>query len=106
MNYSRIESRLGECTLHRQVVVARSFHDDNRVLNTVLVLSLANLLHGQLKTEWLMLECSGFDEHVPEVVCHHPFGAVLGRVDTHDGETITTYLLDARANDAIGLLKR
>ena len=106
MDYPRIESSLGECTFHRQVVVARSFHDDNRVLNVMLLLGLANLLHGQLETGRLMLERLRFDEQVPEVIGHHPLGSVFGRINTHDRKTLTAHLLDAGTNDAIGFLER
>jgi hypothetical protein len=106
MNHASLKSRLGECTFHRQVVVTRSFHDDHRVLNVMLMLDLANLIHGQLETGCLMLERLRVDEQVPEVVGHHPLGPVLGRINTHDRKPLTAYLLDAGANDAIGFLER
>jgi len=106
MHHAGLESRLGECTFHRQVVVARSFHDDNRVLNAMRLLGLANLLHGQHEEGGLVRERLMFDEQVSKVVSHHPLGPVFGRIDTHDRKALTAHLLDARANDAIGLLKR
>ena len=48
---------------HRQVVVAGSFHDDNGVLNVMLLLDLANLLHGQREEGGLVRERLTFEEH-------------------------------------------
>jgi hypothetical protein len=49
MNHTRLESRAGEGPLGRQVVVSRSFHHDDGVLNVMLLLGLADLLGSQLK---------------------------------------------------------
>ena len=87
------------------MVVSRSFHDDDRVLDVVLLLGLANHLHGQLEEDALMLDGLGFDEQVPEVVGHHPLRAMLGRIDADDGEVLTAHLLDTGTDDAIGLLR-
>jgi hypothetical protein len=43
-------------------------------------------------------------EHLAKVVGHHPLGAMLGGIDTHDGESLASDLLHARSNDAAGLL--
>jgi hypothetical protein len=41
-----------------------------------------------------------------EVVGHHPLRAMLGSVDTDDGETFIAHLLDAGTDDTIRLLQR
>jgi hypothetical protein len=46
------------------------------------------------------------DKEVPKVVGHHPLGSMLGGIDTDNGEVLTTYFLDTRADDSIGLLQR
>ena len=104
MNHPCLESRAGEGPLGRQVVVSRSFHDDDGVLNVILLLSFANLFDRQLKESCLMLHGLGFDEQIPKVVSHHPLRAMFGRIDTDDGKPLTPYLLDAAANHAIGFV--
>ena len=106
MNDACFESSLGKSPLGSQVVVSGSFHDDDHVLNVVLLLSFANLLHGQLEEGRLMLQGLRFDEHISKVVGHHPLGAMLRRIDAHDGELLAADLLDTRANDTVGLLQR
>ncbi len=49
MDDTRFESSAGKRSLGRQVVVSRPLNDDDRVLNVVLLLGLANPLHGQLE---------------------------------------------------------
>ena len=48
----------------------------------------------------------GFDEHVPEVIGHHPLRPMLGRIDAYDGKVLATHFLDTWTDDSIGLLKR
>ena len=93
-----LESGAGEGPLGRQVVVSRSFHHDDGVLNVVLLLGLADLLDGQLKERCLMLHGLGFDEQIPKVVGHHPLRTMLGWIDTDNGELLTPDFLDAVAN--------
>jgi len=86
------------------MVVPSSFDNNYDVLNVVLLLSFANLHLGQLEKGCLMLQCLRLNEQIPEVVGHHPFRAMLCRVDTHDGELLTAHLLHARRDDTTGLL--
>ena len=99
-----LESGTGEGSFGEQVVVASALDDDDGVLNAVLLLDLANLLHGQLKEGGLVLDSLGFDEDVPKIIRHHPLGTMLGRIDADDAELVTTHLLDAGTDHAIGLL--
>ena len=105
MHDTGLESGTGEGTLGRQVVVACAFHDDDGVLNVVLLLGLANLLYRQLKESRLMLKRLRLDEQVSKIVGHHPLGTMLGWIDTHDSKPFTSHLPDARADDAIRLLQ-
>ena len=104
MDDTRFKSSPGERSLGRQVVVSGSFHDDDGVLNVVLLLGFANLLHGHLEEGGLMLQRLGFDQQIAKVVGHHPLRPMLGRIDADDGELFTTHLLDPRCDDAGWLL--
>jgi hypothetical protein len=68
-------------------------------------LGVANELHRRLKASPSVLDCLRFDEHIPEVIGHHPLGSVLGWIDAHDGEPLTANFLNARPDDAIRLLQ-
>ena len=59
MDDTRFESGAGKRSLGRQVVVSRPLNDDDRVLNVVLLLGLANLLHGQLEANPSVLQTFG-----------------------------------------------
>jgi len=98
------KSRVGEGPFRSQMVVPRSFDNHDGVLNAMLLLSLANLHHGQLEEGRLMLQCLGLDEQVSEVVGHHPFRAMFCGIDTHDGELLTAHLLHAMPDDTPHLL--
>ena len=99
-----LESGTGECAFGKQVVVSGPLDHDDGVLNAVLLLRLANLLHCQLKEGGLVLDGLGFDEDVSKIVRHHPLRTMLGRIDADDAELVTAHLLDARTDHAIGLL--
>src|SRR5690348_13464692 len=106
MDDARFESCAGEGSLRRQVIIPRPFDDDQRVLDPVRLLSLADQFDGQLEVRRSVLERSGLDEQVSKVIGHHPLRAMLGWIDADDGEPLAAYFLDAGTEDAVGLLQR
>jgi len=55
MNDTCFKSSFGESPFGRQMIVPGSFQDHDRILNVVLLLSFANLLHRQPEEGRLML---------------------------------------------------
>ena len=105
MNDACFKAGFGKRPFGSQVVVARPFHDDDRVLNVVLLLSFPNLRDGQLEVDRSVLYRLRFDEQISKVVRHHPLGPMLGRIDAHDRKSVTPHLLDAGPDDSVGLLE-
>ncbi len=105
MHDACFKSSPGGSPFGRQLIIVGSFHDDDEILDVVLLPGLAKQFHCQLKEARLMLYRSGFNEQIPKVVGHHPLGPMLGWIDTHDGKPLTTNLLDAVSDDAIGFLQ-
>ena len=74
------------------MVVPGSFNDDNRVLDVMFLLSLANKCEGNLEMPRLVLKRLWLDEQFPDVARHHPFRAILSRIDTNDCKPVSTDL--------------
>ena len=62
MNHARFKSGFGKSPFGSQMVVSRSFHDDDHVLDVVFLLSFSNLGYGQLEEGRIMLQRLLFDE--------------------------------------------
>lgn len=105
MHDACFKSCFGESPFGSQMIVSSSFHNDDRVLNVVLLLRFANPRHGQLEEDGLMLKCLAFDEQISKVVGHHPLRPMLGRIDANDGESGAADLRDPGSNDPTWLLQ-
>lgn len=91
--------------LGREMLVPSSFNDDNRVLDVMLLLSLANKYEASLEMPRLMLKRLWLDEQFSELIGYHPLRAVLCRIDTNDREPVSTDLGNARCDYTTWLLQ-
>nr|WP_236620991.1 hypothetical protein [Rhodopirellula sallentina] len=105
MHHACLETGTGEGTFRCEVVVPGSFNDDNRVLDLMLLLSLANEYDGSLEMSRLMFKRLRFDEQLPEVIGHHPFRAILSWIDRNDCKSVTTDLGNAIRDGTTWLLQ-
>ena len=96
----------GESPFGRQMVISRTFHDDDDVLDVVLLLGLPNEFDRRSETDSSVLYRSRVDEQIPKVVSHHPLGSVFRGIDAHDGEPLTAHFLDAGSDNPIRFLQR
>ena len=102
MDHTGFEASFDEGVFGRQVVIPSAFYHNDGIFDVVLLLSLTNLLDRHLE-EWpLVLQGLRLDQHIPKVVGHHPLRAVLGRIDAHDREVLTTDLLNAGLMTLLG----
>jgi hypothetical protein len=79
--------------------------NDDGVPDVMLLLYLANLRDGSLEVARLMLERLRLDDQFARVIRHHPLGSMLGRINTDDGEWITTDFGNPRRDHAVWLLQ-
>jgi len=95
---------VGEGALGSAVVIASAFDGDEQIEDAVFELSLTNQLHGSIKVDGLVFECTRFDEQISEVIGHHPLRSQLCRIDTNEGELFGPNLFSARSESAARLL--
>jgi hypothetical protein len=94
-----------EGALHDPVVTAGALDGDQEIVHLVPHLRLLELGDGQVQGTAVMGDLGGRHEDIAEEIAKHPLGARLGTIDADNAEMFRPDLLDARVDEAAGLLQ-
>ena len=95
MDDADLEAGGGEGPLGRVMEPAGALDDDDHIFDRTHFDLNINCLDGLAEAAGVVLQYSGWDEHVSLEVGHHPLGPRLGGVDGDDGEVLGPDGLDA-----------
>ena len=104
MDEADLEAAFDEGVLGNVMVAAGPLDGDDDVLEVMLLHGSANLGDHGLQFGAVVADDGGRDEQLAVEVGELPFGAELGAIDADDAKVFGSDLLDARVDDAAGLL--